>query len=133
MSLFDLFRDKNPDHLKKDEIEAAAILQNIVKGYAEGNPDYIPGGIDKLSIGLYHLAFKRTNKQFVPLEQLSDPITLVQNPKLMRYFSVFKAIRETIKSTVTNQQVQAVHRDTSQFQTAILQVLQYSAKTIKEI
>lgn len=133
MGLFDIFKDKNPNNLKPVELEAAELFQKIIKGYAQGEPNYIQGGIDTLSLGLYHAAFNRTNKRFVPLDQMRDPIKLVTNPTLMAYFNVFKTIKDGIKQTAENHEVQKVYHDIFQIRAATLEVLKFSADRINEI
>ncbi len=133
MGLFDIFKNKNPDQLKPDELEAANLFQQIIKGYAEGQPNYIPNGVVKLSIGLYHLAFERSNQSIVSLDKFQDPIAVASNPKLLQYLAIFEAIKDSIEQTASNLQVQQVYHDSRQIQITILQLLKYSAGKINEI
>lgn len=66
MGIFDIFKDKNPNYLRPEEKEAAQLLQIIIKDYAEGQHNFITDKVDKLSVDLYHLAFKRTNQKVIP-------------------------------------------------------------------
>ena len=103
MGLFDFFTSKSADTLNKDEKEAADILKKILQGFKNGNPDFIPNGIEKLSIGLYYLAFKRTKKSIVRLEDAMNPMAILDgNFKAMHYASVYSAIKETIEKTCNN-------------------------------
>jgi len=133
MGLFNIFKNKNPNYLKPDEKEAAGLFQTIIKGYSIGQPNFIDGGVDKLSIGLYYLAFERSNKKVVPLDQMYDAINVATNPRLMQYFSLFQSIKETIEKTAENKQVQLVYRDDRQIEESILQLLQYCANQINKI
>jgi len=134
MGFFDLFTSKNADTLNRDEKEAADILKQILQGFKNGDPDFIPNGVEKLAMGLYYLAFKRTKKKIVRLEDAMNPMAILDgNFKGMHYASVYSAIKETIEKTCRNPVMLKSALTTQDCETAILVTLKTAAKRISEI
>lgn len=103
MGFFDLFTSRNQDVLNRDEKQAAEILKNILVGYQNGDPDYIPNGLEQLAVGLYYLAFKRTNKKIVRIDEFVNIDAIFSgNSKGLHYAGVYEAIKETIVKTCQN-------------------------------
>ena len=126
MGFFNFLGDRNGNKLTSDEIEAAEILKNLVNGL-------ITNGVDKFSIGLYYLALKRSNKKLIKFEDLLDPMNFIANPKLVRYFGVYAAIRETIDNFCNNPSFRYYNQSPRECEASILTVLQQAAKSINEI
>tara|TARA_R110002096_G_scaffold426165_3_gene635553 strand:- start:21420 stop:21830 length:411 start_codon:yes stop_codon:yes gene_type:complete len=123
MGFFSFFSQKNPDFLKDDEIEAANLLQSICNAYANGNPNYIPNGISKLSFGIYEMAFNRTDEDIVPLEILNNSDFLEKRPRLMAYLEMLKKIQLFLKKVVSDEKILANHQNRTLFRDLILKIL----------
>lgn len=103
MGFFDIFINKNQDKLSFDEKEAAEILKDILIGYQNGDPDYLPNGVEGLSLSLYYLSFKRTSKKVVrPGEFVDIDAIFSGNSKGLEYASVYEGIKKTIQNACTN-------------------------------
>jgi len=134
MGFFDLFKPNNQDTLSRDEKEAAKILKDIFHGYQNGDPNYIPNGVEKLAIGLYYLAFKRTNKKVFRLEDALNPMTMLNgNFKGVHYVGVYSAIKTTIEKTCNNPVMLRAVITIQECEQAILVVLKTSATSISKI
>ena len=58
----ELFKNRNSDRLNYDEKESAEILRNFTNGLITENRENFSS---KFAMGLYCLAFKRSNKKLV--------------------------------------------------------------------
>lgn len=123
MGLFSFFSQKNSDFLKADEIEAANLLQSICNAYANGNPNYIPNGITKLSFGIYEMAFNRTNEDMVPLQVLNNFEFLEKRPGLKPYLEILRKIKLFLKKVVSDEKILANYQNQELFRTLILKIL----------
>ncbi len=133
MGLFDLFANKNKNVLSLEEKEAAEIFYNILTGYKKGQSDYIPNGIEGLSTGLYYLAFKRTNKKAIRLEELSKPMAFIENRKVLRYLGVYILLKGFITDMCTNPQVLRSPVSLKDCEESILNIMERAVNNIKEI
>ena len=134
MGFFDLFTSKNSDTLTRDEKEAAEILKNILLGYQNGDPDFMPNGVEKLSVGLYYLAFKRTNKKVVRIEEFVNIDAIFGgNYKGLDYAGVYEAIKETILKTCQNPVMLRSSITLQDCEKAILVTLKTAATRISKI
>ena len=133
MGIFNLFRNKNTSGLTHEEKEAAQILRNIVQGYKKTDFDYIPNGIEKLSIGLYYLAFKRTNKKVVRLDAIANVIDIIDNPKISQYAAVHAAIQESIELFCKDPRVLRSNISIQEYEATILTLLKYTAEQISRV
>ncbi|HZY40206.1 MAG TPA: hypothetical protein VFE53_26315 [Mucilaginibacter sp.] len=124
MGIFPFFRNKNGNNLSYDEKEAAEILKNIVNGL-------ITMDIQKYSIGLYYLAFKRSNKKLVRFEELLDPINALTKPKLIHYLGIYNAIKEIVETFISGQD--AATMSLKQYEATVLYILQQAAKRINAV
>lgn len=131
MSLFKLFSNKNPNFLKDDEKEAAKLLQNIVIGNLNGR--VIPDGIAKLTIGIYHIAFNRTNKDTVSLQTLKNSAVVANNPEFSKYLAILKIIRLTLERFIGSEKAKAEHKNVSFFENFMLQIIQSSVEKINSV
>lgn len=123
MGLFNFFSTKNSDFLKADEIEAANLLQSICNGYANGNPNYIPNGITKLSFGIYEMAFNRTDEDMIPLEVLNNFDFIEKRPGLKPYLEILRKIKLFLKKLVSDEKIVANHKNQELFRNLILKIL----------
>jgi hypothetical protein len=134
MGFFDLFTNKNSDTLNRDEKQAAEILKNILVGYQNGDPNFIPNGVEQLAVGLYYLAFKRTNKKLVRIEEfVSIDAIFGGNYKGLHYASVYEAIKETIVKTCNNPVMLKSSITLQDCEKAILVTLKTAATRISQI
>lgn len=134
MAFFDQFISRNRNSLNRDEQEAAQILKNILYGYQNGEPDYIPDGVAKLSVGVYYQAFKRTNKKVFLIEDFTNINYIFEgNHKGIHYAGVYLAIKEAIEKTCRNPAIINSVITIRDCETAILLTLQTAAKRISEI
>ena len=133
MGLFNLFKNKNRNELSHEEKEAAQILKNIVQGYKQGDFDYIPNGIEKLSLGLYYLSFKRTNKKVVRLESTANVFNILDDPKLLHYSGVYSAIQESVQAFCKDPRVLRTNISIQEYEATILTLLKYTAEQINKI
>lgn len=133
MGIFSKFSNINPEYLKDDELESAKLLQSIVNGYANGNPNYIPNGVIKLSFGIYLMAFNRTKFDLVPLEILNNKAFLEKRPHLKPYLIILENIKHFMNNVVKNENIKAKHQGSALFKTIILKVLKESAADIEKI
>lgn len=132
MGLFSKFSDINPDYLKDDELESAKLLQSIVNGYANGNPNYIPNGLIKLAFGIYMMAFNRTKKDIVPLEILNNTAFLEKRPHLKQYLAILENIKRFLNKVVRDEKILTEHKDSALFKTIVLKVLKFSVEEIEK-
>ena len=103
MGFFDIFTSKNSDTLSRDEKQAAEILKNILVGYQNGDPDFIPNGVEQLAVGLYYLSFKRTNKRVVRIEEFINIDAIFgENYKGLQYANIYETIKKTIENACRN-------------------------------
>ncbi|KAA3647412.1 MAG: hypothetical protein DWP98_09680 [Bacteroidetes bacterium] len=133
MGFFKFFSNKNSDFLKDDEVEAAALLQNICKGYAIGNPNLIPDGIVKLSFGIYMMAFNRTDEDMVPLEVLNNSAFLEKRPKLKLYLAVLDKIKLFLTKVVNDEKILANHKNKALFRDLMLKILKSCVSDIEAL
>ena len=133
MGLLNFFSKKNADFLKDDEIEAANLLQSICNGYANGNPDYIPNGLIKLSFGIYMMAFNRTDEDMVPLEVLNNSVFLAKRPKLKLYLALLEKIKLFLTKVVSDEKIVANHKNQKLFRDLILKILKSSVQDIEAL
>jgi hypothetical protein len=133
MGLLDIFSSRNKNALSREEKEAAQILKNIIDGYKQSDFDHIPNGIEKLSIGLYYLAFKRTHKKVVQLEDASNHFTIMNNPKFLRYTSIYSAINESIQAFCKDPRVLRSEVPLREYESTVLTLLRFTAEEIKKI
>jgi hypothetical protein len=133
MGFRDLFSKKNADYLKDDEIEAANLLQSICNGYANGNPNYIPNGVVKLSFGIYMMAFNRTDKDMIPLEVLNNSAFLTKRPKLKLYLTLLEKIKLFLNKIVSDEKIVANYKNKELYQDLILKILKSSVVDIEAI
>jgi hypothetical protein len=89
-----------PDKLiGQQEIEAAEIFTNLVNGFLSGNDER---DLEKMSIGLYYLSFKRTNKKTVTLEEIANPFSNINNfPNALKNSAFYSSLYATIKDELT--------------------------------
>lgn len=123
MNIFKKFSNKNSDFLKDDEIEAANLLQSICNGYANGDPDYIPNGLVKLSFGIYMMAFNRTDKDMIPLEVLNNSAFIEKRPGLKAYLAILDKIKLFLKKVVSDEKIVANHKNKELYEDLILKIL----------
>ena len=123
MGLFNFFSTKNSDFLKADEIEAANLLQSICNGYTNGNPNYIPNGIAKLSFGIYEMAFNRTDEDMIPLEVLNNFDFIEKRPGLKPYLEILRKIKLFLKKVVSDKKIVANHKNQELYRNLILKIL----------
>tara|TARA_B110000503_G_scaffold135710_1_gene216782 strand:- start:3131 stop:3541 length:411 start_codon:yes stop_codon:yes gene_type:complete len=123
MGFRNFFSNKNPDFLKDDEIEAANLLQSICNGYANGNPDYIPNGVVKLSFGIYMMSFNRTDEDLIPLEVLNNSEFITQRPGLKKYLAILEKIKLFLKKVVSDEKIVANYKNKELYQKLILKIL----------
>jgi hypothetical protein len=133
MGLLNFFSKKNADFLKDDEIEAANLLQSICNGYANGNPNYIPNGLVKLSFGIYMMAFNRSDEDMVPLEVLNNSAFLAKRPKLKLYLALLEKIKLFLTKVVSDEKIIANHKNQKLFRDLILKILKSSVKDIEAL
>lgn len=133
MGLFSFFYQNNPDFLKDDEIEAANLLQSICNAYANGNPNYIPNGITKLSFGIYEMAFNRSNEDIVPLEILNNSDFLEKRPRLKAYLEILKKIKLFLKKVVSDEKILANHQNKKLFRDLMLKLLKSIVSDIEDL
>ena len=123
MGIFNFFSNKNADFLKDDEVEGARLLQNICKGYANGNPNLIPDGLVKLSFGIYMMAFNRTEVDIVPLEILNNSAFLEKRPTLKLYLAILDKIKLFLKKVVSDEKIVVNHKNETLYQDLMLKIL----------
>jgi hypothetical protein len=133
MGLLNIFSNRNKNELSQEEKEAAKILKDIIYGYKQRDFDYIPNGIEKLSVGLYYLAFKRTNKPVVRLEDASNPFTVMGNPQILSYTSIYSAIKESIQGFCKDPRVLKTEVPLKEYEDTVLTILKFSAGEIKKL
>ncbi|MFT5667305.1 MAG: hypothetical protein ACI9DK_001495 [Vicingaceae bacterium] len=133
MGLLNFFSKKNADFLKDDEIEAANLLQSICNGYANGNPNYIPNGLVKLSFGIYMMAFNRSDEDMVPLEVLNNSAFLAKRPKLKLYLALLEKIKLFLTKVVSDEKIIANHKNQKLFRDLILKILKSSVQDIEAL
>jgi hypothetical protein len=133
MGLLNFFSKKNADFLKDDEIEAANLLQSICNGYANGNPNYIPNGLVKLSFGIYMMAFNRSDEDMVPLEVLNNSAFLAKHPKLKLYLALLEKIKLFLTKVVSDKKIIANHKNQKLFRDLILKILKSSVQDIEAL
>lgn len=136
MAFWDLFMNRNKNELSHEEKEAAQILKNIVFGYKQGDYNYIPNGIEKLSIGLYYLAFKRSSKKVIHLEEIFKPESYMLNLKTQHYIhyvGIYSAIKESIEDFCKNPLVLKTQASLDEYEKTILQLLKYTAEKINQV
>lgn len=134
MRLLDIFFPRNRDILNSHEKDAAAYLKFIFETYQQGDEVYLSNSIEKLALGLYNMAFKRTSKRFVDLDQAIDPMAILYgNTKGLYYVGVYEAIKETIKKTCDNPVMLRSVVTKHDCEKAILMILKTAASRISEI
>lgn len=133
MGIFSKFSNINPDYLKDDEIESANLLQSIVNGYANGNPNYIPNGVVKLAFGVYLMAFNRTKYDVVPLEVLNNKAFLNTRPRLKLYLAIVERLKVFFLKVVKDGKMQANHKNQALFRTVVLKMLKSCVEDIEAI
>ena len=133
MGILNFFSNKNPDFLKDDEIEAANLLQSICNGYANGDPNYIPNGIVKLSFGIYMMEFNRTDKDMIPLEVLNNKDFVVKRPGLKLYLAILDKIKLFLCKVVKDEKILANHKNKELYQGLLLKILKSCVKDIEAI
>ena len=133
MGFFSFLSKKNSDFLKDDEKEAANLLQSICNGYANGNPNYIPNGVTKLSFGIYMMAFNRTDEDIVPLEVLNNSTFLEKRPKLKLYLAILEKIKLFLTKIVSDEKIVANHKNQDLFRDLILKILKSSVVDIEAL
>lgn len=133
MKLPKFFSNKNPDFLKDDEIEAANLLQSICNGYANGDPNYIPNGVMKLSFGIYMMSFNRTDQDMIPLEVLNNSEFITQRPGLKKYLAILEKIKLFLKKVVSDDKIVANYKNKELYQKLILKILKSCVVDIEAI
>tara|TARA_R110000868_G_scaffold306536_1_gene567772 strand:+ start:115 stop:522 length:408 start_codon:yes stop_codon:yes gene_type:complete len=133
MKLPKFFSNKNPDFLKDDEIEAANLLQSICNGYANGDPNYIPNGVVKLSFGIYMMSFNRTYQDMIPLEVLNNSEFITQRPGLKKYLAILEKIKLFLKKVVSDEKIVANYKNKELYQKLILKILKSCVVDIEAI
>ncbi len=131
MGLFSFLSKKNSDFLKDDELEAANLLQSICNGYANGNPNYIPNGVTKLTFGIYMMAFNRTDQDMIPLEVLNNSEFITQRPGLKKYLALLEKIKLFLNKVVRDEKILANHKNQDLFRDLILKILKSSVVDIE--
>lgn len=133
MGMFNFFSNKNADFLKDDEREAAKLLQSVCNGYANGNPNYIPDGVIKLSFGIYMMAFNRTEVDMVPLEVLSNSAFLEKRPKLKLYLAILDKIKLFLNKLVNDEKILANHKNEELYKDLMLKILKSCVEDIEAL
>jgi hypothetical protein len=134
MGFFDLFTSRNRDTLNGDEKEAAEILKNILDSHQNGEPNYIPDGVVQLSAVLYYLAFKRTGKKVVRIDQFVNIDAIFGgNYQGLKYAEVFEGIKKTVENACQNVVRLNSTITIQDCEKAILIALKTAAKRISEI
>lgn len=131
MKLPNFFSNKNPDFLKDDEIEATNLLHSICNGYANGDPNYIPNGLVKLSFGIYMMAFNRTDQDMIPLEVLNNSAFLEKRPGLKPYLAILEKIKLFLKKVVSDEKIVANYKNKELYQNLILKILKSTVNDIQ--
>ena len=133
MKLPNFFSKKKSDFLKDDEKEAANLLQSICNGYANGNPNYIPDGLVKLSFGIYMMAFNRTDRDMIPLEVLNNSSFIEKRPGLKAYLAILDKIKLFLKKVVSDEKIVANHKNKELYEGLILKLLKSIVVDIEAI
>ncbi len=85
-------------------------------------------------MGLYYLAFKRTNKKVYKLEDAMNPMAMLNgNFKGIHYVGIYSAIKETIEKTCNNPVMLRSAITIQDCEKAILVMLKTSADGISKI
>lgn len=130
MGIMELLKNRNSDRLNFDEKESAEILRNFMNGTITENRENFS---TKFAMGLYYLAFKRSNKKLVGFEDLFDPINVMTKPKLIYYLGIYKAIKESIEQLSSDRRFLNRNLPLREYEATILYILQAAAKKINEV
>ncbi|MGV8964257.1 MAG: hypothetical protein ACOH2V_12885 [Candidatus Saccharimonadaceae bacterium] len=133
MRFIDLFVNKNSKELSQAEKETPEILYDIFRGSIVGEPAFMSGRIDKLSVDLYYLAFNRTNRKSVKLEVLEHPTAFLINSRDMQYVEVYSFIKECVTEMCNDPMVSPGLISLKDCEYSILYLLQLAANKIREI
>lgn len=134
MNFLNFFFKTNPNELSRDEKEAAPILKDIVYGNKIGEPNYLENGFDKLAEGLYYLSFKRARKKPVDFRKAaSNPLIIVENPKILQYVSLFKTIKDSLIKFANDPIVLKRENTSKDYEQCILEILKFASMEIKQI
>jgi hypothetical protein len=133
MGILNFFSNKNPNYLKDDELDAARLLQNLTKNFVNGKMDLVSVGVPKLTVGIYHMSFNRTDRDLVPLNLLKSSKAIALKPDLKNYLKIIEQIRIKLEDIIKSEKFQSEISNLQPYQDSVLEILKNAVVEIEKV
>ena len=134
MGLFDFLKPKiDKSKLTREEENLAVEFINLQKLYNRLDDNLFEDKIKTLASKMYRAAGLRSQKRFPELHEIANPLAIMQNTKLLRYFSIYEIILDSLKGFYDNEIVQLMGMNPQEAKESMLLLLNNSSETFKKI